>query len=86
MIHMRTATVRQLRTEFPKVLGWVNAGESVAITRRRRVVANLTPAAEIPAGKPVCPDFAARLRRNYGSRTVPASAMAAIVAENRGRY
>jgi antitoxin (DNA-binding transcriptional repressor) of toxin-antitoxin stability system len=38
---MKTATVRQLRTEFPKVLAWVNAGEEVAITRRRKVVANL---------------------------------------------
>ena len=38
VIHMKTATVRQLRTEFPKV----NAGQEVAITRRRKIVANLT--------------------------------------------
>jgi antitoxin (DNA-binding transcriptional repressor) of toxin-antitoxin stability system len=83
---MKTASVRQLRTEFPKVLGWINAGESVAITRRRRIVANLTPAAPVPAGKPACPDFAARLRGNFGTKTVSAPAMVAIVQENRGRF
>jgi len=30
---MKTATVRQVAQEFPKVLAWVNAGQEVAITR-----------------------------------------------------
>ena len=31
---MRTATVANLRNEFPKVFAWIEAGEDIAITRR----------------------------------------------------
>lgn len=86
MIHMKTATVRQLRTEFPKVLAWVNAGEEVAITRRRKIVANLTPAGDAPKKKPAMPDFRARLRAIYGDKIVPAKMMAELLAANKGRY
>lgn len=83
---MKTATVRQLRTEFPKVLKWVNAGQAVAITRRRKVVANLTPAGDPPREKIVPPDFKARLRSIYGEKVVQAWKMADILSENKGRY
>jgi antitoxin (DNA-binding transcriptional repressor) of toxin-antitoxin stability system len=83
---MKTATVRQLRTEFPKVLAWVNAGEEVAITRRRKVVANLTPAGERPKQKLVLPDFHARLKRIYGDKVLPAGSMQATLDDSRGRY
>ncbi len=86
MSHMKTASVRQLRTEFPKVLAWVNAGQEVAITRRRKVVANLTPAGDVPKKKPARPDFHARLHRIYGDQIVSAEAMADILSENKGRY
>ena len=86
MIHMKTASVRQLRTEFPKVLAWVNAGEEVAITRRRKIVANLTPAGDAPKKKPAMPDFRARLRAIYGDKIVPAKMMAELLAANKGRY
>ena len=83
---MKTATVRQLRTEFPKVLGWVNAGQEVAITRRRKVVASLTPAGDAPRKKLERPDFSARLRTIYGDKVIPAATMAGILADNKGRY
>lgn len=83
---MKTASVRQLRTEFPKVLAWVNAGQEVAITRRRKIVANLTPAGDAPKKKPTVPDFRARLQAIYGDKVVPADAMAELLADNRGRY
>ena len=86
MIHMKTATVRQLRTEFPKVLAWVRAGQEVAITRRRKVVANLTPAGDAPRKGITRPDFRVRLHEIYGSKVIPAAAMADILAENKGRY
>ena len=86
MIHMRTASVRQLRTEFPKVLAWVNSGQDVAITRRRKVVAKLVPAGDAPRRKPVLPDFIARLNGIYGEKVVSAEAMAEILSENKGRY
>ena len=83
---MKTATVRQLRTEFPKVLAWVNAGEEVAITRRRKVVANLSPAGERPKQKPKLPDFRARLKRIYGDKVLPAATTQAIIDDSRGNY
>jgi len=86
MIHMKTATVRQLRTEFPKVLAWVNAGQEVAITRRRKIVASLVPAGDAPRKKPTLPDFGARLRARFGEQVIPAEVMADILADNKGRY
>lgn len=83
---MKTATVRQLRTEFPKVLAWVNAGQEVAITRRRKIVANLTPAGDRPRKKPALPDFRSRLRAIYGDKIIPAEVMAELLADNKGRY
>ena len=83
---MKTATVRQLRTEFPKVLAWVNAGLEVSITRHRQIVASLVPAGNRPKRKAVLPDFRARLQRTYGAKIIPAAVMADILAENRGRF
>jgi len=83
---MKTATVRQLRTEFPKVLAWVNAGMEVSITRRRQVVASLVPAGNRPRRKVETPDFRERLRRTYGDTTIPAAVMADILSENKGHF
>jgi antitoxin (DNA-binding transcriptional repressor) of toxin-antitoxin stability system len=52
---MRTATVRQLRTSFPKIESWLAAGETVSITKRRKIVAELS----LPRPKKK-PDFAKR--------------------------
>ena len=58
MIHlMKTASVRQLRTAFPKIERWLANGESVAITKRKKVVAQLTP-----PPRAAMPDFARRFR------------------------
>jgi antitoxin (DNA-binding transcriptional repressor) of toxin-antitoxin stability system len=83
---MKIATVRQLRTEFPKVLAWVNAGQEVAITRRRKVVAKLSAAGERPKKKLARPDFQARLKRIYGDQIISAETMAKVLSENKGRY
>ena len=86
MFHMKTASVRELRTEFPKVLAWVNEGQSVAITRRRKIVASLVPSRELPKQKVTRPDFRARLQDNYGDAIIEADVMVDILAENKGRY
>lgn len=83
---MRTASVRQLRTEFPKVLAWVNAGQEVAITRRRKIVASLIPAGDAPKQQPILPDFTTRLRTRFGDKIIPAEVMTDILAENKGHY
>lgn len=46
---MKTATVRQLRNQFPAVLRLLRNGESVAITSRRKIVATLAPPRKRPS-------------------------------------
>jgi prevent-host-death family protein len=41
---MKTATVRQLRNDYAKLLRRVETGEEISISRRGRVVAKLVPA------------------------------------------
>lgn len=78
---MKSATVRQLRTEFPKIQRWVSAGETVSITRRRKIVAELSPPR--PKKKP---DFAKRFAvtaEDY--RAVrPGRSLRDVLAEDRG--
>ena len=60
---MKTATVRELRTNFPRLEAWLQTGETVVITKRRRAVAELrAPVA------PAQPDFKGRFSGR--SRTV----------------
>jgi antitoxin (DNA-binding transcriptional repressor) of toxin-antitoxin stability system len=40
---MKTATVRQLRTTFPRIESWLAEGETVVITKHRKIVAELCP-------------------------------------------
>ena len=51
MIHMKTVTVRDLRTRFPQVEALLSEGESVAITKHKRVVAVLRAPARHKADK-----------------------------------
>ena len=76
---MKTATVRQLRTSFPQLEKWLAAGETVSITKRRKVVAELTPPR--PKKKP---DFAKRfgLPTNYKVR--PGKSAVDLLIEERG--
>jgi len=50
MVHgiMKTATVRDLRTRFPVIQGWLAEGEQIAITKSGRRIAILTKAAPEP--------------------------------------
>ena len=41
---MKTATVRALRNHYSSLMGWIDAGEEIAISRRGRVIARLVPA------------------------------------------
>jgi antitoxin (DNA-binding transcriptional repressor) of toxin-antitoxin stability system len=62
---MRTVSVRDLRYDFPKVEKTLRSGEEVHITKRRKIIARLTPE---PAARPPLPDFLARMRANYGDK------------------
>ncbi|HRQ89314.1 MAG TPA: type II toxin-antitoxin system prevent-host-death family antitoxin [Bacteroidia bacterium] len=52
---MKTATVRDLRTAFPRLEAILREGEPIAITKRNRIVARLIPAETVAR-----PDFRAR--------------------------
>ena len=73
VMHMKKATVRDLRYDFPKVEAWIAAGEEIVITKRGKPVARLVR--EKPAAwktSPVLPDYAARRRRIWGDRVFSA--------------
>ena len=80
---MKTATVRELRNEFPRIEAWVHEGESINISKRGKVIATLVPAsATAVAGKKIMkPDIMARLHETWGSRVFTLEEVAAMRAE-----
>jgi antitoxin (DNA-binding transcriptional repressor) of toxin-antitoxin stability system len=86
MYHMKTASIRQVRHDFSRVLEWVENGEEVAITKRHQTVARLLPARRkrTPLGR--MPDVTARLRKVFGTKVIPKKVMQEIWEENRRSY
>lgn len=72
---MKTASVRDIRQNFPRVMEWIADGETVAVTMRRRIVARLVPEPVPKVKKMAAPDFDAISRRIFGSRTFSNDAM-----------
>jgi antitoxin (DNA-binding transcriptional repressor) of toxin-antitoxin stability system len=64
---MKNASVRQVRHEFTKVMGWVRDGESVSVSKRGEVIALISPPPPAKKARRRRPDFAARLRRIFGA-------------------
>ena len=77
---MKRTTIRELKHATSKVLGWIAAGENVEVRRRNEPVAVLSPPDRIRVARP---DFAARLRAIYGSKTLPATG-SDLISESRG--
>lgn len=77
---MKTATVRELRNEFPRIEAWVHEGESVNISKRGKVIAMLVPAlAHGDGGNRVPkPDIMARLRETWGDHVFSLEEVAAM--------
>jgi antitoxin (DNA-binding transcriptional repressor) of toxin-antitoxin stability system len=67
---MKTASVRDLRYDFPKVEAWLKAGEEVRITKRNKVIGRLVAdkGEKASTGKAPLPDYAARRKRIFGDR------------------
>jgi len=80
---MKTATVRELRNEFPRIEAWVHEGESVNISKRGKVIAMLVPAsANTGVGnKVIKPDVMARLGETWGGRVFSPEEVAAMRAD-----
>jgi antitoxin (DNA-binding transcriptional repressor) of toxin-antitoxin stability system len=81
---MKTASVRDLRQNFARILAWIEAGEEVAITRRRQAVARLIPWPQRKPAKRPMPDIAARFKRVFGAKTIADRTMKAIMDQTRG--
>jgi antitoxin (DNA-binding transcriptional repressor) of toxin-antitoxin stability system len=84
MDHMRTATVRELRNEFPRIEAWVHEGESINISKRGKVIATLVPPSSGTThvgGKVPKPDIMARLRETWGERVFSMEEVAAMRAD-----
>ncbi len=62
---MKSATIRDLRNAFPTVAQWIEAGESVEITRSGKPFARLEPIVPESPQPLVIPDFLARMRKQF---------------------
>lgn len=83
MDHMKTATVRELRNQFPRIEAWVHEGESINISKRGKIIATLIPALGTAAA-PQLPrkvDIMARLRETWGGRVFTMEQVAAMRAD-----
>ncbi|RYD30677.1 MAG: hypothetical protein EOP86_19480 [Verrucomicrobiaceae bacterium] len=77
---MKTATVRELRKEFPRIEAWLHEGESISISKRGRIIATLIPASKASAPRQNSPkvDIMARLRETWGERVFTMEQVAAM--------
>jgi antitoxin (DNA-binding transcriptional repressor) of toxin-antitoxin stability system len=66
---MNSATIRDLRNEFPRPARWIEEGECVEITRSGKPFAHLTPIPPPAAGHAKMPDFLARIREHFPNET-----------------
>ena len=77
---MKTASVRDLRNQFPRVAAWIENGEEVGITRAGKLFARLVPAAPAKTRKLVKPDIMAQLKATWGDRIFSAKEVAEMRA------
>jgi len=78
---MRTATVRDLRNSFARISRWLEAGESVAVTKRGRLFAHILPAAPAKGKRGPKPDILARLRADFGDVVIPDATVDEVLRE-----
>jgi antitoxin (DNA-binding transcriptional repressor) of toxin-antitoxin stability system len=69
---MKTATIRDLRYDFPKLEAWLRNGEMIQITKHNKPVATLLKAGHTKKSRPPLPNFEARRKRIWGGRVFSA--------------
>jgi antitoxin (DNA-binding transcriptional repressor) of toxin-antitoxin stability system len=60
---MKTATVREVRQNFGQLLSWIESGEEITVTMRRKVVARIVPPLVKKSPKPDWKAFVARQKK-----------------------
>lgn len=83
---MNTATIEEFTARVSEFLHRVEAGEELTLSRAGRPIARLSPTTAVPTsrGAAAKPDILARLRAQYGDRSMSAEAAAAILDGVRG--
>lgn len=66
---MKTASVRDIRQNFPSIMRWIEEGEQVTITMRRKIVARLLPEHPPINREAPAPDFDSISNRIFGTKT-----------------
>ncbi len=54
---MKTATVRDLRYDFPKIEAWLAGGEEILITKHSKPIARISSETAAQKPMPPLPDF-----------------------------
>jgi len=80
--HKKTASVRDLRYDFPRIESLLSEGEEIQITKRRQVIVLLVP--EQPARTVEFPDFRARRRAIFGDDVLEVTG-AELIRQDRDR-
>jgi antitoxin (DNA-binding transcriptional repressor) of toxin-antitoxin stability system len=83
-VHMKTATLRDLRNDFAKLEAWLGEGEEIRIERRGQPIAMLTPVKPSAPKKIKMPDFEARRRAIWGDRVFSEEEVKAMREEELG--
>ncbi len=65
---MKTATVRDLRYDFPKIEAWLQGGEEIVITKHSKPIARIRSEESVEKLVLKHPDYEARLKATWGDR------------------
>lgn len=82
---MKTATLRQLRNETGILVKWVEAGETVLVTKRSKPIFKLLPVPPMGSEAFEIPNFEERQKSIFPDGALTHSA-AEMIAEERNRY
>lgn len=65
---MKTATVRDLRYDFPKIEAWLEGGEEIIITKHSKPIARIQSERAVSKSELKHPDYEARRKMTWGDR------------------
>jgi len=85
LLDMKTATVREVQHNLKGVLRQIADGETVEVTRSRRVVAWITPPRARKPKRFTMPNFLERMRREYPHRPISDKQAADMMEYMRGQ-
>lgn len=82
---MKTATVRELRNEFPKLASYIEAGEEILLTRHSKPIAKISPIRE-DMNETVDWSHSAAFQMNRNTEVLSKETVEDVLAESKGGY